>query len=55
MLVFITNQLIENVDINAWCSDRCLPSFCIDIKDENNEIIVKVNKRLYIRKKNKKS
>jgi len=51
---FLTDDVIENIKENTKNGEKYLPSFCIDIKDENDEIIAKVNKTLYVRKKSKK-
>ena len=47
----ITDETIKDIKKKTQSGEKYLPSFEIFIKDENNELIAKVNKTLYIRKK----
>lgn len=47
----ITDEAIEEIKRNAENGAKHLPIFEIFIKDENDEVIAKVNKTLYVRKK----
>ena len=47
----ITNDVIEEIKLNTRDGDKYLASFPVEIMDEDNEIVAKGEKVIYIRKK----
>jgi acyl-coenzyme A thioesterase PaaI-like protein len=50
----LTDEIIENIKAKTQNGEKYLPSFTVDIKDESNQVIAKVTKILYVRKKKKR-
>ena len=49
----ITAELIDDIIENTAQGNKYLPTYPVNIKDESGELVAKVNKTIYIRKKQK--
>ena len=47
----LTDEIIEKIKLNTQNGEKYLPSFKVEIKDEDGRLIASVNKTLYVRKK----
>ncbi|WP_077338383.1 DUF4442 domain-containing protein [Pseudocolwellia agarivorans] len=47
----LSDDIINEIKLNAESGEKHLPNFKIEIKDEKGELVARVNKTLYIRKK----
>ena len=51
----ITQEQLDQIITAAESGDKVLKDFVVDIKDRENDVVARVTKTLYIRKKQKKS
>lgn len=47
----ITDAMIEDIKSKTESGDKYLPTYCIEVKDQDRQTICKVEKTLYIKKK----
>lgn len=47
----VTDALIDEILVHTANGDKYLPEIPVYIKDENGEVVAKLNRKLYIRKK----
>lgn len=47
----ITEQLLDDIIVNTASGEKYLPELVIYVTDENDELVAKLNRTLYIRKK----
>ena len=53
-VIKITDQDFQDVKKNTNNGDKYFPEFIVEIKDDNNEVVARVKKTLYVRKKRAK-
>lgn len=51
----ITQEQINEIISAAEPGDKILKDFVVDVKDQEDDVVARITKTLYIRKKNKKS
>lgn len=49
----VTNQMIEEIIHNTSQGEKFLPRFKVEVKDENMDVVARVEKIIYIKKKSK--
>ena len=49
----ISNRELERIKQDTQEGDKVLPEFFVEIKDEDNQLVAKIKKTLYIRQKPK--
>lgn len=47
----VTNELLEDIKLKTQNGDKYLPTLPVNIVDEEGDIVAKVNKTIYIRKR----
>lgn len=47
----LTDAMLEDIRLQTDSGDKYLPSYPVEVKDESNEVVARINKVLYIRKK----
>lgn len=50
-IIQITDEMLTDIRVNTENKSPYLPEFHVDVLDKNNELVAKVRKTLYIRKK----
>ena len=50
-VIKISDKDLELIKQHTQAGDKYLPKFCLEIKDETGEVIAKVNKTLYVKRK----
>ena len=51
----ITQEQLDNIISAAESGDKVLKDFVVDVKDQENDVVARITKTLYIRKKTKNS
>ena len=50
----ISNKDLEKIKRNTDNGEKYFPEFIVEIKDENNDLIAKIKKTLYVKRKKAK-
>ena len=53
-VIKIKNKDIEDIKIKTDNGNKYLPSFIVEIRDEDNDLVARIKKTIYVRKKQKK-
>ena len=47
----ISNKALEKIKINTDNGEKYFPKFIVEIRDTNNDLIAKINKTIYVKRK----
>ena len=53
-VIKIKNKDIEDIKTKTDNGDKYLPSFIVEIRDEDNDLVARIKKTIYVRKKQQK-